>query len=83
MGHSAPVALMDFIKTIEAETGCKAVVEMEDMQPGDVSRTYADISRLRHDFGFFPRVSVSQGIHSFYGWYRSYVERRPGFQAAL
>lgn len=83
VGHSAPVALMDFIKTIEAETGCKAVVEMEDMQPGDVSRTYADISRLRHDFGFFPRVSVSQGIHSFYGWYRSYVERRPGFQAAL
>lgn len=83
VGHSVPVALMDFIKTIEAETGCKAVVEMDDMQPGDVSRTYADISRLRHAFGFFPRVSVSQGIHSFYGWYRSYVERRPGFQAAL
>lgn len=70
VGHSSPVDLMDFIKTIEEETGCEALIKMEDMQPGDVCCTYADISHIRHDLGFCPHVSIRQGIHSFYQWYR-------------
>ena len=75
VGHSDPVALMDFIGTIEKETGRKAVMVMEGMQPGDVCCTYADISRLKHDFGFAPRVSIREGIHSFYDWYKGYTQR--------
>lgn len=72
VGHSSPVSLMDFIKTIEAETGCRASMIMEGMQPGDVYCTYADISRLQHDFGFCPHTSIQQGIHAFYEWYRQW-----------
>ena len=75
IGHSNPVALLDFIRTIEEETERKALIEMEDMQPGDVCCTYADISHLQHDFGYYPQVSIQQGIHLFYEWYMGYVQK--------
>lgn len=72
VGHSSPVNLMDFIHVIEKVSGKKALLKMEPMQPGDVSCTYADISRLQRDFGFAPRVSVEQGIDAYYEWYMAY-----------
>lgn len=72
MGHSEPVPLMDFIRTIEQATGRKAILQMEPMQPGDVYCTYADISRLQQDFGYRPTMTVEEGIRRFYEWYRDF-----------
>lgn len=72
IGHSSPVHLMDFIRTIEKVTGRTAILRMEAMQAGDVFRTYADISRLQHDFGYRPSVDVEEGIRRFYEWYKEY-----------
>lgn len=72
IGHSEPVPLMDFIHTIEQVTGHKAIMQMEGMQPGDVYQTYADTSRLQHDFGYHPSVSIEEGIRRFYEWYKTY-----------
>ena len=72
IGHSEPVQLMDFIRTIEQTTGRKAVLHMEGMQPGDVYCTCADTSRLQHDFGYRPSVSVKEGIRRFYEWYKGF-----------
>ena len=83
IGHSSPVALLDFIKTIEEETGRKALIEMEDMQPGDVYCTYADISCLQQDFGFYPHVSIQQGIHFFYKWYMDYMQENKGCEPTV
>ena len=41
------VALMDFIKVIEAATGRQALLEPKPMQPGDVHETLADVSALK------------------------------------
>lgn len=72
IGHSSPVPLMHFISVIEQVTGHKAVKEMEEMQPGDVYCTYADVSRLSEDFGYRPTTSVEEGIARFYRWYKSF-----------
>lgn len=77
IGHSEPVRLMDFIRTIEKTTGCKAILKMEEMQPGDVYRTCADTSRLQHDFGYRPSVSVEEGIRRFYEWYKGLYSQDP------
>lgn len=69
IGNSAPVRLLDFIGTIERVTGRKAHMKMLDMQPGDVTRTYADTSRLQHDFGYKPSTSIEEGIRRLYDWY--------------
>lgn len=73
IGHSCPVRLMDFIHVIERVTNRKAIVRMEGMQPGDVYTTYADTTRLRHDFGYSPGISIDEGIRRFYEWYRLYT----------
>ena len=72
IGDSSPVKLMDFIHTIEAVTGKKAVKEYLGMQPGDVYRTYADVSLLEKDFGYKPQTSIQEGIERFYDWIVSY-----------
>lgn len=73
IGNSTPIELMHFISVIEQTTGCKAIKQMVDMQPGDVVCTYADTSRLQHDFGYKPATSVEEGIRRFYDWYVAYT----------
>ena len=73
IGRSEPVQLMKFIHVLEDTCGKEAVMEMTDMQPGDVLRTYADTTRLYEDFGYRPSVSVEEGIRRFYEWYVDYT----------
>jgi len=72
IGNNHPVALMRFIETIESALGKTARKEMLDMQPGDVSATYADIDDLVADVGFRPSTSLDEGIRSFVEWYKQY-----------
>lgn len=72
IGHSRPVKLLDFIRTIERVTGRSAILQMEEMQPGDVYSTCADTSRLQHDFGYSPAVKVEDGIARLYDWYTGF-----------
>ncbi|MCD8165911.1 MAG: NAD-dependent epimerase/dehydratase family protein [Bacteroides sp.] len=69
IGHSSPVQLMDFIRTIEEVTGKTAVKNFREMQPGDVLTTYADTTSLEKDYGYKPSVSIREGIRNFYRWY--------------
>lgn len=71
IGHSDPVQLMDFIRTIESKAGKKGVMKFEPMQKGDVLTTYADATKLRERTGYQPRVSLDEGIGKFAEWYLS------------
>ena len=70
IGHNEPIALLDFIATIERATGRTAQKQMEPMQPGDVTETCADITRMQTDYGYAPTVSLSDGISRFVSWFR-------------
>ena len=72
IGNSKPTALMEFIKAIETKLGKKAKKEYLDMQPGDVSFTSADTSKLENWINFKPNTSVNQGISEFINWYRNF-----------
>ncbi len=72
IGNSEPVRLLDFIHTIEDVTGRQARMKMMDMQPGDVTRTYADTTLLQHDFGYRPSTSIHDGITRLYDWFRQF-----------
>jgi len=71
VGNNTPERLIDMIATIEALTKRSAIRELEPMQPGDVVRTYADISRFQKDYGFSPRVSMAEGLSEFFEWFIS------------
>lgn len=72
IGNSSPVKLMDFIETIERALGQEAKKEYYDMQPGDVYKTYADVSDLEKNFGYTPDTPLEKGIGEFVKWYNSF-----------
>jgi len=75
IGNSEPVALMDFIHTIENTLKKKAIIQYAPMQAGDVNSTWADCSKLERDTGFRPNTSLSTGIQEFINWYKEYYNK--------
>jgi len=85
IGGGRPVGLVEFIATVEQCLSRKAVLNMLDMQPGDVPRTFADPSLLQALTNYVPATSVQEGVYAFVEWYRSYYGRsrqRPAARAA-
>ncbi|WP_299153904.1 NAD-dependent epimerase/dehydratase family protein [uncultured Christiangramia sp.] len=74
IGNSEPVKLLRFIEEIEKQTNLTAIKMMLPMQPGDVSRTWADVSAIKQDYNYKPSVSVKDGIRQFLEWYREYYK---------
>ncbi len=72
LGNSSPVTLNEFISTIEKQVGKKALIKQMQMQAGDVSLTYADISKARKLLGYEPKVKLKEGMEEFYKWYREF-----------
>ncbi len=72
IGNSNPVQLEEFIDAIEDTLGRKAVRNYLPLQPGDVPRTFADVSHLEAEFGYKPATSVKTGIRRFLDWYLEY-----------
>jgi UDP-glucuronate 4-epimerase len=72
IGNHEPVALGDFIATLERLLGRTAVKNYLPMQPGDVEATFADIDDMTEATGFRPSVSIEDGLARFVAWYRDY-----------
>ena len=64
--------MLDFITEIEKAVGKKAIKNMLPMQPGDVEKTWADVTGLQNDFGYRPSTDISEGVKQFVSWYREY-----------
>lgn len=74
LGNSKAENLMDFIGTIEKTLNLKAQYDFKELQPGDVSETFADIQDSINDLGFVPKTPISEGIPRFINWYRQYYK---------
>lgn len=72
IGDSHPVGLMEMIETLENAIGAKAEKIMRPMQPGDVTATYADVSKLNALTGYKPRVMLAEGLQRFADWYHGF-----------
>jgi UDP-glucuronate 4-epimerase len=71
LGESRTVALHELVSLIEHAAGRKAEIRWLPPQPGDVPRTFADISKARRLIGYHPRVPIEEGIERFVRWFRS------------
>lgn len=74
IGDSHPVGLMEMIETLEKAIGREAVKVMRPMQPGDVTATYADVSKLHALTGYKPKVMLAEGLQRFADWYLSHYK---------
>lgn len=71
IGGDRDEALMSYIAAVEKHAGKKAETRLLPMQQGDVTRTVADISRLRA-LGWSPSTRIDDGVARFVDWYREY-----------
>lgn len=70
LGNSSPISLKEMIEEIGKATGVQPKIKRLPMQPGDVERTYADISKAGSLLGYEPKVTFQQGIKNFVEWYK-------------
>ena len=71
LGESQTTSLIELIKLIEGAFGKKANIEMLEPQPGDVSVTYADITKAERMLKYQPKVKIEEGIRRFVEWYKA------------
>lgn len=69
IGNSNPVKLTEYIVAIENALGKKALREYLPMQPGDVYKTFADVTDLEEKINYHPSTPVTEGVRKFVEWY--------------
>ena len=74
IGNHQPVRVLDFIAALEEALGVKAKMQFFPMQPGDVTITYADTSKLRDWVGFAPATPLREGLLCFREWLAGRME---------
>jgi UDP-glucuronate 4-epimerase len=72
IGNHTPVPLAHLVSVIERALGKTAVKRHRPRPPGDVARTFADVSDLAAAVGFRPDTPIETGIARFVAWYRAY-----------
>ena len=70
LGGSRTVELRELITLLERELGREAVIDRQPAQPGDVPRTYADVSKARRLLGYDPQTPIEEGIRRFVQWFK-------------
>ena len=75
LGESRTVSLSELIALLEKELGQEAVIDRQPAQPGDVPRTFADITKARRLLGYNPQTQIEDGIRKFVEWFKRNDER--------
>jgi UDP-glucuronate 4-epimerase len=77
IGGGQPRGLTTMIDVLEQILGAPAKRVLRPMQPGDVSATFADISRLAALTGYSPHTPLEAGLARFVDWHRGFYGTSP------
>jgi UDP-glucuronate 4-epimerase len=72
LGNSRSVELMRYIEVLEDRLGRKAELNLLPMQPGDVTRTEADVRETKETLDYAPSTPIEVGVSRFVDWYLDY-----------
>jgi UDP-glucuronate 4-epimerase len=78
LGESRTVTLSEMIAAVGTAFGREPRVKEHPMQPGDVLRTWADISKARELLGYNPTTDFEDGMARFAEWYLEEGARQDG-----
>lgn len=68
LGNGSPVGLLEMVRILERVLGTPARIDWQPEQPGDVPRTYADISKAHRMLGYAPKIALEHGIREMVAW---------------
>jgi UDP-glucuronate 4-epimerase len=75
LGGNRAVSTGDMVAEIAQALGVQPKVEWAPMQPGDVQRTAADLTKSSAVLGYTPKTSFPEGVRRFVQWYREVYGR--------
>ena len=70
LGNHYSIPLKDLVRELESVIGKKAIIEYLPEQPGDVPKTYADISKAERLLNYHPKTELKTGLEKFVLWFR-------------
>lgn len=70
LGGSRAIPLEVMIRTLAEALDVEPRIHRLPLQPGDVTRTFADIGKARRLLGYEPATDFRTGIHRFVAWFR-------------
>ena len=68
LGNHHTVSLSEMLKVIEEVFETNAIINKLPEQPGDVSLTYADISKAQQLLNYYPETPFKSGVEKFKEW---------------
>ncbi len=71
LGESRPISVNDLIAELELALDKKATKTHLPLQPGDVDRTFADVTKAEKDLGYRPSTDIRTGLARFVEWLRA------------
>jgi UDP-glucuronate 4-epimerase len=71
LGESRTTSLARLVELIADTLGVTPALERLPMQPGDVNRTFADVTKAKRLLGYEPTTPVEVGIPRFVEWMKS------------
>lgn len=74
IGNNYTVSLKELIAAIEKVTGKQAIINEMPEQPGDVPKTYADISKAQALLNYHPQTNLETGLQNFYNWFSQHKD---------
>ncbi|MGG1920492.1 GDP-mannose 4,6-dehydratase [Chryseobacterium sp. NRRL B-14798] len=69
LGENQVITLSAMVATIEKVLGKSAIKKILPMQPGDVTKTNADITKAKDLIGYNPATDFQNGIKKFVEWF--------------
>ncbi|MEK7120618.1 MAG: nucleotide sugar epimerase, partial [Patescibacteria group bacterium] len=69
LGGAKSIQVWVLLRKLEVLLGKKAKIKFEKMHIADVKETNADITLIKKDVGFTPRVNIEDGLKLFVDWY--------------
>ncbi|PIW36734.1 MAG: hypothetical protein COW24_03555 [Candidatus Kerfeldbacteria bacterium CG15_BIG_FIL_POST_REV_8_21_14_020_45_12] len=77
LGNSNSVTLRDYIATFEKILGKSAIIDEQPLQPGDVFKTYADVSQAKALLNWEPTTDLETGLTKFLTWFKENRSGKP------
>jgi UDP-glucuronate 4-epimerase len=74
LGNNYSISLKELIAAIEEVVGKKAIIQKLPEQPGDVPKTFADITRAKELLNYHPATQLKEGLVKFYEWFSLHQE---------
>lgn len=68
VGTGTSVSVLEVVRIIEDMIGKTATLETLPSQLGDIPKTCADITKIKQDLGYAPKIDITNGLRMFSDW---------------